>query len=106
MHATTGSALEKYGWNENYKEAFEEVAAPGDLPGRIAAEHRGAFVLYTGEGEVNAEITGKMRHQASGRGELPAVGDWVVYQASEGGGRSMIQSVLPRTSKFSRRAGG
>ena len=68
MNATTGSALEKYGWNEDFQGSFGEVAAPGDLPGRVAVEHRGAYVLYTENGEVNAEITGKMRHEASGTG--------------------------------------
>jgi ribosome biogenesis GTPase len=106
LNATTGSALEKYGWTGTYEQAFKEAAAPGDLPGRVAVEHRGAYVLYTERGEVPAEITGKLRHEASGRDELPAVGDWVVHRPAEGGGRAMIHAVLPRTSKFSRSLAG
>ena len=106
MHATTASALERYGWNPQHERAFEEVASPGELPGRVAVEHRGAYVLYTERGELSAEITGKMRHQASGRGELPAVGDWIVYRPAEGGGPAMVHGILPRASKFSRSLAG
>ena len=106
MHAATGSALVRYGWNDEHERAFEDVAAPGDHPARVAAEHRGGFVLYSEHGELNAEITGKMRHEASGRGELPAVGDWVVYRPADGGGRAMIHGILPRASKFSRSLAG
>jgi ribosome biogenesis GTPase / thiamine phosphate phosphatase len=106
LHRATGSALDKYGWNGTYEQAFQEAAAPGDVPGRVAVEHRGAYILYTEAGEIPAEITGKLRHQASGRGELPAVGDWVVCRPADGGGRAMIHAILPRASKFSRSLAG
>ena len=31
-------------------------------------------------GEILAQVTGKLRYQASGRGDFPAVGDWVVIR--------------------------
>ena len=48
-----------------------------------------------------------MRHEAQGRRDLPAVGDWVaVKPATAAGGRATIQAILPRKSVFSRKAAG
>ncbi|MGH2754456.1 MAG: ribosome small subunit-dependent GTPase A [Actinomycetota bacterium] len=105
MHTSTGSALERYGWNTHHQRNFDAIATPEDRAGRVAVEHRGAYILYTADGEMNAEITGKMRHAAAGRGDLPAVGDWIAYRSAQGGG-AMIHAVLPRVSKFSRSLAG
>ena len=48
-----------------------------------------------------------MRHEAPGRRDLPAVGDWVaVKPTAVVGGRATIQALLPRKSVFSRKAAG
>lgn len=67
-------------------------------------EHRGAYVTYTASGELWCEITGRLRHEADDRSELPAVGDWVAVAERPDGGT--IQSALPRRSAFIRKAAG
>jgi ribosome biogenesis GTPase len=73
--------------------------------GRVALEHKGFYRLYTEKGDVLAEVSGKVRHEASGREDFPAVGDWVVCSIREEG-RATIHAVLPRKSKFSRKMAG
>jgi ribosome biogenesis GTPase len=51
-------------------------------------------------------VSGRLRHAASGRADFPAVGDWVAIEVPDGGGDARIRAVLPRTSRFSRRAAG
>ena len=51
-------------------------------------------------------MSGRLRHDASGRADFPAVGDWVAVDVPEGGGDARIRAVLPRVSRFSRRAAG
>src|SRR5258708_5339651 len=59
------------------------------------------------DGESLARVSGRLRHEASGRVDFPAVGDWVVLDAAgAGGGDARIKAVLPRTTHFSRRAAG
>jgi ribosome biogenesis GTPase len=87
--------LERLGWNNEIARAFEEHAA-GLEPGRVAVQHRGAWQIATDERELQAELTGRLRHEA-GPGELPVVGDWVALRDG------LIDAVLPRTSKFSRK---
>ncbi|MBD2460363.1 ribosome small subunit-dependent GTPase A [Oscillatoria sp. FACHB-1407] len=102
--------LEQLGWNDHFAYAFEQYcnAHPSHsyTVGRVAVEHRGAYTLYTEQGDCTAEVTGKLRHQAIGLADFPAVGDWVVIQQLHLDQRATIHHILPRTSKFSRRAVG
>jgi ribosome biogenesis GTPase len=87
--------LERLGWNDEFARQFDTHAAGLD-PGRVVAQHRGAWEVSTEAGEVVAEITGRLRHDAD-PGELPVVGDWVGLRDG------LIDAVLPRRSKFSRK---
>jgi ribosome biogenesis GTPase len=85
--------------------AFQPYAARGLTLGRVSAVHRDQYQLYTASGEVRAEAIGALLYRAVHASELPAVGDWVAAQ-SIGPGEAMIHAVLPRRTKFSRRAAG
>src|SRR5438067_9390916 len=85
-----------------------EPGGPDLLLGRVAAEHRSGYVLLTDEGELPAELAGRLRYD-SDRGlppGLPAVGDWVEYRLLPGERRAVIQAVRPRTSLFQRKEAG
>ena len=98
--------LEKFGWNSFFADSFRSYRDAGYIAGRVYLEHRGGYWLYTEQGELKAEVSGRMRHQACERQDLPAVGDWVVIRAQEPERRATIHTVLPRKSKFSRKAAG
>lgn len=96
--------LEQFGWSDRHAHSFIPYCQQGFTAGRVAVEHRNCYLLYTQQGEQLAEVTGKLRHQAAGTQDFPVVGDWVVIQPTTE--RATIQAVLPRTSKFSRKAVG
>ena len=58
------------------------------------------------EGEVVCEVAGKLRYEATGRQELPAVGDWVAAVPVSGEKKAIIHAVLARKSSFSRKVAG
>jgi ribosome biogenesis GTPase / thiamine phosphate phosphatase len=87
--------LERLGWNDELARQFEADAS-GLEPGRVGVQHRGSWGVVTARGESLAEITGRLHHDAE-PGELPVVGDWVGLRDG------LIDAVLPRTSKFSRK---
>jgi ribosome biogenesis GTPase / thiamine phosphate phosphatase len=93
--------LDSLGWTPALEDQFAPHAADGLEPARVAVEHRGAYLLYTARGEEPAELAGRLRHAATARGELPAVGDWVVVSATD---PALVHAVLPRRTKFSRLA--
>lgn len=92
-------SLTELGWNEHFEQHRPD---DGLVPGRVAVEHRGAYAVYTDEGEAWSEVSGKLRYDADGRGELPAVGDWVALQLRPEG-KATIRAVLPRRTKISRK---
>ena len=98
--------LTTFGWDEFFEANFKIYAGSGYASGRVALEHKNSFRVYTQSGEVPAEISGKLRHEAVNRKDLPAVGDWVVIRPLPEGGRVMIHAVLPRRTSFVRKLAG
>ncbi len=77
------------------------------MPGRISVEHRGLYHFHGSNGEGVAQVSGRLRHLALGRADFPAVGDWVALRTSaDVTGPAMIEAILPRTNKLSRKAAG
>jgi ribosome biogenesis GTPase / thiamine phosphate phosphatase len=97
--------LDYLGWQDWVAENFVEYAAAGWVPGRIAIEEKEAYRVYTAAGECWAEVPGRMIYRARGRQEMPAVGDWVALKPNPTG-RAIIKAILPRRTKFSRKAAG
>jgi ribosome biogenesis GTPase len=98
--------LQRLGWNERLDAAWREHRAAGLVAGRVALEHTHIYRVLTADGESLARVSGRLRHQAGSRSDFPAVGDWVAIQPSSQGGDVRIVAVLPRHSRFSRRAAG
>ena len=98
--------LTTFGWDDSFEASFKTYAQSGYTAGRVALEHKNLFRVYTQDGEVPAEISGKFRHEAVNRSDLPAVGDWVVIRSRPEGGRVTIHEVLPRRTSFVRKIAG
>ena len=99
-------ALEPYGWTPRLAEAFAEHARRGLIPGRVSLEHTHIYRVVTADGEILARVSGRLRHHAEGRADFPGVGDWVALEPAVHGREARIRAVLPRASRFSRRAAG
>jgi ribosome biogenesis GTPase / thiamine phosphate phosphatase len=94
------------GWDDAWARAFAPFAAEGLGPGRVVRENRGLYRVLTEPGEVVASASGRLRLDARGRIDLPAVGDWVALRAETATARAVVQAVVPRRSAFIRRAAG
>jgi ribosome biogenesis GTPase len=96
--------LVNYGWGDGFARHFVES---GEFePARVIAEHRTGYQVQTDRGECFARISGRLRHESASQADLPAVGDWVVAQATADEAEAVIHRVLPRKSKFSRKVAG
>jgi ribosome biogenesis GTPase / thiamine phosphate phosphatase len=101
--------LHTLGWRPLFENEFAKLPQfpqPEYQAGRVALEHTHLYRVYTEQGDVLAEVSGKMRYEAVGRGDFPAVGDWVVLRRRDGEDRATIHAILPRFSKFSRKMAG
>ena len=98
--------LTTLGWDKFFATNFESYAGSDYTVGRVALEHKNLFRVYTQQGDVLAEISGKLRHEAVNRSDLPAVGDWVVIRSRPDTDRVTIHAVLPRRTSFIRKIAG
>lgn len=98
--------LDDLGWDDAFAQAFQPYAQAEFEPARVAIEHRGGYRVWSKLGDWPAEIAGRLRHEAQTSADLPAVGDWVAVQPYPASQQAIIQAVLPRRTKFSRRTAG
>ena len=99
--------LVELGWHDALTQAFAPHAAAGLEPARVVCElRRNFYAVHTADGEVLGECGGGFFHVAKKAEQFPAVGDWVAVRRRPGEARADIHAVLPRRTKFSRRASG
>jgi ribosome biogenesis GTPase / thiamine phosphate phosphatase len=102
----TSPSLEELGWRSFFSEHFDSLEMPGTAPARVVSERRNSYQVYSQYGELSAEMSGKMRYQATAGGQYPAIGDWVVIRPQLSESTAVIQAILPRKSKISRTEAG
>ena len=94
------------GWNDRLAADFASHEAEGFVPARVALEHTHIYRVLSETGEWLARVSGRLRHHATTRIDFPGVGDWVAIEPPSDAGDARIRAVLPRFSRFSRRAAG
>jgi len=103
---TEAALLANLGWNDTLEAAFAQHRVEGLVPGRVSLEHNHVYRVLTGNDERLAEAAGRIKYEASGRNELPAVGDWVGLRLDARHEAGTIRAILPRRTWFSRKAAG
>lgn len=99
-------SLTRLGWNDFFAASFAVYAEAGYIPARVALEYNQFYRVHTASGELLAEVSGKLRHEAASRADLPAVGDWVAVRPVENEEKAVIHAVLPRRGRFARKTKG
>jgi len=95
------------GWDDTFAEGSTGVTANADAePARVAIEFNHIYRVWTADSEFEATVSGRLKHHAARRSELPAVGDWVMVRRRRVEDQATIVSVLPRRSWFSRKTAG
>jgi ribosome biogenesis GTPase len=99
--------LAELGWDDHFAAAFAPHAAAGCVPGRVTLELKG---YYEVTGEFGARLgacSGRYINTAATQADFPAIGDWVAVTPQAGEEtRVHIHAILPRRTKFSRKAAG
>jgi ribosome biogenesis GTPase len=99
--------LEGLGWNADRAPEIEPWAGKSaHQPGRVLIGFNYLYRVGVEGAEIDAVLSGRLKHRAERQGELPAVGDWVMVRKRPDEDRGAIVAVLPRRSRFSRRMAG
>jgi ribosome biogenesis GTPase / thiamine phosphate phosphatase len=97
--------LATLGWNRRFEAAFSIYASAGLVPGRVIQQFNHIYMVATEGGELRAQLSGRLRYEAAPE-QLPVTGDWVAIRVSANEGAAQVMAVLPRVTRFSRRAAG
>jgi ribosome biogenesis GTPase len=98
--------LKDLGWDDFFEQESVQCAERGLQPARVVREHKERYEIVGARGPRSARVARKVIHAARSRADFPAVGDWVCFGAASGDGEVIIQTVLPRKTKFSRKVAG
>jgi ribosome biogenesis GTPase len=93
-------ALDELGWDAGWASALEQLQEENLNPARVAAQHRGEYVVWTADGELRARAAGRLFYEHEVGEPIPAVGDWVGVRDTT------IAAILPRRSAFIRKRAG
>lgn len=99
-------SLEDLGWDSFFENYYRMMQIPGVVPARVISGSRGSFRIYCQHGELSAGVSGKMHYSDGEENQYPTVGDWVAVTPLVKEGKGVIYALLPRKSKFSRKAAG
>ncbi len=85
----------------------ESTLYKGLYIGRVISEYKNLYKVVTEDGELTAEISGKLRFKVKNISDYPAVGDFVMIDRTEDiSGNAIIHTILTRKSAFIRKAAG
>jgi ribosome biogenesis GTPase / thiamine phosphate phosphatase len=98
--------LSDLGFGPFFERQLYPATAGEGTPARIAAEHRGAYEVWSPTGSGPARLAGRLRRELS-PSDLPAAGDWVILTLPPAPDRpGVIDRVLARRTVFTRGAAG
>ncbi len=99
--------LLRFGWSEFFESHISEQNSKSLIPARVICEERQLYQVQFGINNMKwASITGKIHHDAVGRVDYPAVGDWVMVEFLDQSERGLIHQVLPRKTMIYRKQVG
>ena len=85
---------------------FQIQLSDGEIPARVAAEHRDGYTVWSTAGEGIAKLSGRLSKDLVDEAN-PGVGDWVTLRAfPQAGDTSIIERVLDRRTVFMSAAAG
>ncbi len=97
------TSLKDFGWNDFHQNNYGQSHNSGEQVGRVVSVQGFKHHLITVNGEVEAELAGRMLYGAEGE-DLPKVGDWVCFL--DYGQTGYIIERLPRLNMLSRKTPG
>ncbi len=98
--------LNELGWDDYFSERFEALSQSDFLPARVLMGKAHTYSISAATGELSAKVSGRLAHDAEGKQDFPAVGDWVAIKTREAEQKAVIHAILPRKSAFIRKEAG
>lgn len=83
-----------------------EVLQEGCRFARVSSVDRGSCLIRDEEGEIPAELTGRLAYHIDSPADLPCVGDWVTASYYNNNENAVVHHVFPRKTFLRRKTAG
>lgn len=92
--------LKELGFGSYWESFIPKIDQSGYQVARVISEQRERYTVRASGGEFLAEVTGKLRYEATDRTGFPVVGDWVTIMSFDN--MAIIHEILPRRTFLKR----
>ena len=98
--------LENIGLNDWFQNNVDTEILKSHELARVASVHKDSYMVTKGNGDVFAELSGKLSYSAESSVDLPTTGDWVYVDFYDDDTQAIIHGVVPRKNIIQRKSVG
>ena len=99
-------SLQNIGFDDWFQERIEADKLALHEIARVVSVHKDSYMITKGQGDVFAELTGKLAYTADSAADLPTTGDWVYVGFYNDDTHAIIHDIFPRKTIIQRKASG
>ena len=98
--------IEKLGFDKWFLNRIDPTKLADHKIARVITVNKDSYTINNGQGEVSAELTGKLMLSADSALDYPATGDWVIARYYDNDTFAIIREIVPRKSILKRKTSG
>ena len=101
--------LKNFGWSDFFEKQFEDQNLNGLKPARVTVQNRNNYLLISEHGELTGELSGKFIFEIESSDSyenFPVTGDWVAVREFLDERKAIMEKLLKRNTRFSRKLPG
>jgi len=98
--------IEQLGFNKWFLDRVDPAKLIDHQIARVITVNKDSYTINDGNGDVSAEVTGKLLFSADSQLDYPATGDWVIAQYYDKNSFAIIGEIVPRKSVLKRKTSG
>jgi len=98
--------IEQLGFNKWFLDRVDPAKLIDHQIARVITVNKDSYTINDGNGDVSAEVTGKLLFSADSQLDCPATGDWVIAQYYNKNSFAIISEIVPRKSVLKRKTSG
>ena len=98
--------LERIGYNHWFQTNIDAKKLATHELARVISVRKDSYMITKGDGDVFAELSGKLSYSANSTADLPTTGDWVYVDFYDDDSHAIIHEVLTRKTLLKRKSSG
>jgi len=98
--------LKRLGFDGWFQDQIEESKRLNHEIARVISVHKDSYMVSKGEGDIFAELTGRLIYSIDSSIDLPTTGDWVYVDFYDNDSHAIIHGIVPRKTLLKRKTSG